>query len=263
MANRLLIIDGDAVAYRQSAGAQKQIQLEAEEDGAEPTTLRFHDTADVEQVVDSAMAALIQAYKPTKTVVALSDEVNFRIQLCPTYKGNRSDVLRPTGLADAKEYLAANWPLMKLARLEADDTMGIAATRPDLLSKYDEVVLCSDDKDMRTIPCLLGSMFHGKVGTVVKVSAEEADNWHLMQTLMGDTADGYKGCPGIGIKRAEAILKDPEGSPWEAVVAAFESKGLTEEDALLQARLARILRHGDYNPKRMTVRLWKPAKENA
>jgi len=42
-------------------------------------------------------------------------------------------------------------------------------------------------------------------------------------------------------------------------VAAFESRGLTEEDALIQARVARILRADDYDFKESQPILWSPA----
>jgi len=43
---------------------------------------------------------------------------------------------------------------------------------------------------------------------------------------------------------------------WPVVVAAFEKQGLTEDDALVQARLARILRPNDYDGESIT--LWQP-----
>jgi len=75
-----------------------------------------------------------------------------------------------------------------------------------------------------------------------------------MQTLMGDSTDNYKGCPKVGLKTAEKILA--ENSTWETVVAAFEKAGLSEEDALENARLARILRDGEYNNETGEVKLW-------
>ena len=39
---------------------------------------------------------------------------------------------------------------------------------------------------------------------------------------------------------------------------AFEDKGLTEEDALLNARLARILTDEDYDSKEKQPKLWTP-----
>jgi DNA polymerase-1 len=88
---------------------------------------------------------------------------------------------------------------------------------------------------------------------VSEITEAEADRTHLIQTLTGDRTDGYPGCPGIGEKRAEAIA---DGG-WSAVVESYEKAGLGEEYALTQARMAYILRHGDY--KRGTVRLWTPS----
>jgi DNA polymerase-1 len=39
---------------------------------------------------------------------------------------------------------------------------------------------------------------------------------------------------------------------------AYASKGLTEDDAILQARMARILQDGDYNYATKGIRLWNP-----
>lgn len=43
---------------------------------------------------------------------------------------------------------------------------------------------------------------------------------------------------------------------WERIVRTYEAKGLTEQDALTQARCAFILRHGHYDDGRVT--LWTP-----
>ena len=64
--------------------------------------------------------------------------------------------------------------------------------------------------------------------------------WHLIQTLAGDQTDGYGGVPGIGVKRAIALL-DKDGYTWDTVVKAFKSKELDEDVALMNARLAKIL----------------------
>ena len=89
----------------------------------------------------------------------------------------------------------------------------------------------------------------------MEISLEQADRTHLTQALTGDITDGYSGCPGIGPKTAIKVLKEGD---WIEVVAAYEKVGLTEEDALIQARVARILRHGEYNKKTKEVKLWTP-----
>ena len=93
----------------------------------------------------------------------------------------------------------------------------------------------------------------------------------MMQTLTGDTTDGYTGCPGIGPKTAEKILQaalaegTTEANPaqlreiyWQHVVKAYAKAGLSEEEALTQARVARICRNSDYDFKTKQVILWSP-----
>jgi DNA polymerase-1 len=43
---------------------------------------------------------------------------------------------------------------------------------------------------------------------------------------------------------------------WGAIKFAYEEQGLTEDDALLQARLARILRWDDWDNENGVPRLW-------
>jgi DNA polymerase-1 len=80
-----------------------------------------------------------------------------------------------------------------------------------------------------------------------------------MQTLTGDRVDGYPGCPGIGPARAEKIV---DGG-WDAVVDTYAKAGLNESVALVQARMAYILRKGDYIKSSSRVRLWTPRKAAA
>ena len=78
--------------------------------------------------------------------------------------------------------------------------------------------------------------------------------------MAGDNTDGYAGCPTIGIKRATSIFEE-KGYTWKAVVETFEEKGLTEADALVNARLARILTTEDFNHDTQQPILWTPAPE--
>ena len=97
-------------------------------------------------------------------------------------------------------------------------------------------------------------------GEIVEVTQDEADHRFYTQVLTGDTADNYKGCPGIGTVKAERILTPPEGETatnlwrWSQIVAAYEKAGLNEAEALLQARLAYIKREESMD-------LWEPPHE--
>jgi DNA polymerase-1 len=108
---------------------------------------------------------------------------------------------------------------------------------------------------MKTIPCYLYNQQHPEDGE--KEITIEAANWnHFFQTLVGDSTDGYAGCPTVGPTKAKRILDaDPT---WKQVVRAYKAQNLSEEDALVQARLARILRIENYNYKNRKIRLWNP-----
>ena len=92
------------------------------------------------------------------------------------------------------------------------------------------------------------------------VTKESGEAWHLIQCLAGDQTDGYGGVPGIGVKRAETLF-NKEGYSWKTVVKAFKDKDLTEEDALVNARLARILTVDDYDFTKNRPILWSPSSD--
>lgn len=186
-------------------------------------------------------------------IYCLSDDHNFRKDILPTYKGNRRWMRRPVVLKELKKDLVKKGALL-YPNLEGDDVMGMWATDP---YRTDDYVIVSIDKDMKTIP--------GKrwvKDEVVVTSEEEADFWHLYQTLIGDPGDGYTGCPGVGPVAANKVLKMTEGMTgsdyWREVIKVYEKNGLKEEDALTQARCARILRWSDYNHEKHEPILWTP-----
>ncbi len=95
------------------------------------------------------------------------------------------------------------------------------------------------------------------------VEPNDAHYFFWTQTLTGDTCDGFPGCPGIGPKKAHKIILDmlldvDSRTEWSFIVEAYQKKGLTEADALVQARVARILQHTDYDFVNKKVILWNP-----
>ena len=83
--------------------------------------------------------------------------------------------------------------------------------------------------------------------TYEEISEDEANYWHMMQTLTGDSTDGYSGCPKVGVKTAQKILGDHIQVPlldlWMRVLVAYAKVGYSTDEALAQARVARILRN--------------------
>ena len=158
------------------------------------------------------------------------------------------------GLPSLREHLVKEWGATIIEPLEADDVLGIWAT-DKAFHAGERKIIVSSDKDMRTLPCELWNPNKPEVG-IEKITRASANKYHLFQTLVGDATDGYAGCPTIGPTRAARIL---DASPtWEAVVDAYQQQGLTEQDALKQARLAKILRVSDYNAEKGKVKYWKP-----
>jgi len=241
---RVLLVDGDISAY--TCSFTEEVALEVE-----PGYWTWHcDFNKVADSIDSYMDYLKDHLKADEVKLCLSDnESNFRKLISPTYKGKRSKVKRPLVLKPIREWLIKERGAIVKDGLEGDDVMGIMATFPT----DNEMIICSIDKDMKTIP---GKYYRDSEAGVVDISEEEADYYHLYQTLVGDVTDGYSGCPGVG---PVAAKKELDKSPtWETVLDQFLKKGLTEDDALVQARMARILRTSDYNFETKTPIMWTP-----
>lgn len=191
----------------------------------------------------------------------------FRHALFPNYKGGRPG-RKPLCYADLREMCGDHYCVRSMPGIEADDVMGILATKPSGIDHGFEPgpqrIIVSQDKDMLTVP---GLLLREQGGEVLTVSAEQAQRTHLLQTLTGDHTDGYPGLPGIGPKRAEQALSAPASLggwatmpwSWDRVVEVFVDHDLTEEDALLQARLARILQWSDWDSKKQEPILWVPS----
>ena len=235
---RTLLVDGDIVAYKAAVVAETPIDW-----GEGIWTLHAHEK-DVIASMEEFMSKIIEESGCDKVITCLSGDNLYRKDVAPYYKANRKGTRKPMLLNFAKKYLADNHNGKVEDNLEADDLLGI------LGSADKNTVIWSADKDLLTIPA-----YHLIDGKVVEVDEEEADYMFLYQTLVGDSTDNYKGCPTVGDKRANAIL-EKEGATWETVVKVFNSKGLGEEVAIENARLARILRDGEYNFETKEVKLW-------
>lgn len=239
----LILIDGDILCYTSAAKVEKTIDW-----GDDFYTLHS-DLREAKQRVDVDIVEFVETLGGTDFKVCLSDPANFRKNIYPQYKSNRAGTRKPVCFQALRQYITDTWRVEQWPNLEADDVMGILATGKT------PAVIVSADKDMRTVPGRFYNPSKPDAG-VIEVSVEDANRQHLLQTLTGDRVDGYPGCPGIGPARAEKIV---EGG-WEAVVEAYVKAGLNEAVALEQARMAYILRKGDYKRKSGEVRLWKPTK---
>lgn len=237
---RTLLIDGDIIVYRYASTVEQEV------DWGDDVWSLWSDAKEAKQLILQYLEHLVEMTAADDFIFCFSDKDNFRKTVLPTYKSNRQGKRKPVCYKGVKSWIESKYESITMPNLEGDDVMGILATS----GKYEETVIVSEDKDMKTIPGLLW-----RNAELEDISEEDADYFHLYQTLVGDTTDGYSGLKGVGDKKATALLETPT---WETVVTAYEKAGHTEEDALVQARVARILRASDYNAKKQEPILWTP-----
>ena len=269
MSKRTILFDGDVAAYQFGFAAERPVEW--------PGGLwTMHADANMAQfTLNDMLETLMDELKGDRLVVVLSDDDEdrqFRYKLAADYKANRKGKRKPMLHPKLREFMKLNYDVYQRPTLEGDDTLGILLTSPTIIKG--EKICVSIDKDMKTVPGLHYNTNKKDAG-IVEVTEDEADYFHMLQTLTGDTVDNYKGCPGVGPVAAERILVDAVAGgvghderfefdaldneyAWEQVVAAYEKKGLGEEEALRQARLARILRAEDYDFEKKKVILWTP-----
>ena len=259
---RTALIDADILAYQAAV-----VSEQAYDWGEGLWTLHAFEQ-DAIKAFESSLSSLCEKVEAEKALLVFSDKKNWRKDVLPSYKSNRSSTRKPMLLTFLREHAFENHECVSKPDLEGDDVIGIYATFKSKLEPVREFIICSLDKDFKTIP---GKHYNFGRDEFFEVTEHTADYWHMMQTLTGDATDGYVGVPGCGPKTAEKILQKAldEGTPWanpkqlreiywKHVIAAYDKAGFGEEEALVQARVARILRAEDYDDIQKKVILWTP-----
>ena len=242
----IALIDGDLLVH-QFTSPKDVDSPESGKDGV--YVFPFARTcAAIEKKIDS----IVDASGCTEAIVCFSDSENFRKDVLPTYKGHRKN-RKPIMMADAIEWVSNRFATRVKPGLEADDVMGILATRSP-----GAFVICSFDKDLLTVP---GFSYNWKDDFAEVQEATELDGFIMWvtQTLTGDSSDGYPGAAGIGPKTAAKLIASPEFAEdwWGTIVEAFKGD---EEEALINARCAKILHASDYDFEKKEPVLWQPTK---
>lgn len=252
--------------------------------------------------VQSFVERVQTALNADAVVMALSSPINFRKEVMPEYKTNRKKQRKPVISVPLREFIQQEYECYVRDGLEGDDVLGILATSKKAIPG--EKIIVSVDKDMGTLPCkwLNDADATARIATgeessrledyIVESTLEEADLFHLQQTIAGDPTDGYGGCPGVGMVNAERILNEgkvlepyehtfksgprkgqvetrwkPADEPaehlWDVVVSVYKKCGLNEDVALQNARVARICRAEDWDFKKGCVKLWQPKRNKS
>lgn len=223
---KTVLIDGDEICYRTACACEQSLKWD------EDTWTIHSSEQDMFQLLESEIKRAMAETNTKEYRIAVSSPTNFRKEIDPNYKAHRKSVRKPLGLASCRQYLIDNHLAMFMNDVEADDVIGIWADP-------EENMIWAIDKDFLTVPCQLL-----RPSGYLRISEENADSNLRLQTMMGDKADGFEGVKGFGPATALKWIQK-HGDTWQAVLDAFKSKGLTEEDCTRNARLARILRHYD------------------
>ena len=236
-----LLIDADYIVYKNCAAAETEL------DFGNDVIVVTSNFSDAYTATSRELTRIRDKFGSTYDLILFfSDSVNFRKEILPEYKGHRNRK-KPCGYKRVIQALKVTYDVITMPKLEADDAMGIYAT------KNPGNMIVSPDKDMKQIP---GKLYN--FDEEFTVSPEDGAKWHLIQTLAGDQTDGYPGVPGIGVKRAVALF-EKEGYSWKTVCKAFADKDYTELTAITNARLARILTADDYDFDKQEPILWSPS----
>lgn len=263
-----LLIDGDVIAYRASAAAEKTRYMvsgplgryvaefdsaaEAKEAMLEDGLLWSRKELEPEDkaiLIVNAMIGDIRAHydsEDPEVHIFLSPSVgNYREQLATRakYKGNRDHVARPTHHRACVARLVALGGVTADGQ-EADDALGIAA------SEDKGSIICSIDKDLLQIP---GRHYDFVKKEETTVTPKEGTKFFYQQVLSGDDADNVPGIKGVGAVKASKLLEKAE-SPlacWLVCLAEYK-KAYGDKGAAFALETARLV-YVRKKPKEMWV----------
>jgi len=185
-------------------------------------------------------------------IMCFTSYPTFRHEIFPEYKIHRIGRRKPLALRSVINNCKKIYDCVSYPNLEGDDVLGLLATN----GQYKNPIIVSVDKDMRTIPCKLIA-----AEEVEHITEKKANRHWFEMSIAGDSTDGIVGVKGTGMVTATKLLADTPDTIdalWSKVAETYTKKGYTLADAILNARLTRILREGDYDYNTGEVKLWQP-----
>jgi len=242
-----LLIDADWLIYNSCCACEEDTRWTEHEH-----TLHS-DERDIMNLIDNR----IDVYKTIAgekhdIVMCFTSYPTFRHEIFPEYKIHRIGKRKPLALRSVINNCKKIYDCVSYPNLEGDDVLGLLATN----GQYKNPIIVSVDKDMRTIPCKLIA-----AEEVEHITEKKANRHWFEMSIAGDSTDGIVGVKGTGMVTATKLLADTPDTIdalWSKVAETYTKKGYTLADAILNARLTRILREGDYDYNTGTVKLWNP-----
>lgn len=140
---------------------------------------------------------------------------NFRNEIYPEYKANRSDPpedLIPQFALIREAVQAFNLPCLEMEGYEADDLIATYARLADEAGR--KVIIVSSDKDLMQLindnVVMFDAMKNKEIGydEVIEKFGVPPEKVTDIQALAGDSIDNVPGVPGIGVKTAAQLLEE-------------------------------------------------------
>jgi hypothetical protein len=247
---RIALLDGDELAYKvalkyervdysiykddklmwKSRNREEAIESILSRDDLELIKERVKlDPNGYEEDIDLLISRCVGRTSSTDFLLCLSGNNNFRYELATLipYKGTRDDSTKPFHLKLVKDKmveLGGVW----IDFLEADDVMSIHQTNYNKTGR--ESVICSSDKDLRTVP---GLNYNIGRDTVTIISEEEANYNFFYQLLVGDPTDNIPspyGLGDVGANKFLSTLKEVDQKEWYRKLVPFYLNNLLKKD---------------------------------
>ena len=174
----IALLDGDIFCYRVGFSTEEE------------------EEAIAKWRVDEMIQECLTAVSATEYKIFISGSNNFRYDINPTYKANRSHKPKPKHLPALRDHLVSKWKAEVANGMEADDYLAIDQT--------EDSIICTIDKDLLQVP--------GKHYNFVKKEFRTIEDFEGLvqfytQFLVGDKADNIIGIDRMGPIKSEAYLK--------------------------------------------------------
>jgi hypothetical protein len=237
---RVALIDGDELAYKVALRYQQvwhcttkdnivQYRFKYKEEAIESIADRLdldiiqeieaYPPNGMEEMLDTYISGILLATNSTDMRLYLSGDQNFRYSFATLtpYKGNRVKENKPIYLEHIKNLMRTRGA-EEVSFLEADDMMSSG------IRLFDEAVICSTDKDLRTVP---GWNYNISTQLFQNIVPEKARHNFFKQLLIGDCTDAIPSPFNLGEVGAEKFLRylfeKKERDYYQAIVPFYKS----------------------------------------
>lgn len=241
--NKLFLLDAYALIYRSYYALIRSPRINS----------KGLNTSAVMGFVNT-LNEILTKEKPTHIGVAFDHGKTFRHDAFPAYKAQREetpeDIKRSVPII--KDLLTAfNIPILQVDGFEADDVIGTLATKAG--EQGVETYMLTPDKDYGQLIRDNVYMYrprHGGGYDIIgpkevseKYGIDSPDQVIDLLALMGDSADNFPGCPGVGEKTAVKLINE-FGSTENLIAHTDQLKGKMREKvegAIEDIRMSKFL----------------------